>query len=114
MYDKEIEEDAWEPFVNLMKTTKFVDYELYHAFKALSQKKMDQLQKKSDRRSNDMINQENTSELVNALEEMAATYSREKEALDYDYQDLVNGEEIYSFYKEMMLKVNDMLRQLKS
>ncbi|PGY09474.1 tubulin-like doman-containing protein [Bacillus sp. AFS031507] len=114
VYDKEIEEDAWEPFVNLMKTTKFVDYELYHAFKALSQKKMDQLQKKSDRRSNDMINQENTTELVTALEEMAATYSREKEALDYDYQDLVNGEEIYSFYKEMMLKVNDMLRQLKS
>jgi hypothetical protein len=114
VYDKEIEEDAWEPFVNLMKTTKFVDYELYQSFKALNQKKMDQLEKKSDRRSNDMINQENTTELVTALEEMAATYSKEKEALDYDYKDLINGEELYSFYKEMMLKVNDMLRQLKS
>ncbi|MFL6563178.1 MAG: hypothetical protein ACJ8MO_44665 [Bacillus sp. (in: firmicutes)] len=91
-----------------------VDFELYNAFKSLNQKKMDQLQKKSDRRSNDMINQENTTELVTALEEMAATYSREKEGLDYDYQDIVNGEELYSFYKEMMLKVNDMLRQLNS
>jgi hypothetical protein len=75
---------------------------------------MDQLQKKMDRRFNDLTSQENTNELVAALEEMAATYSKEKEALDYDYKDLANGEELYSFYKEMMLKVNEMLGQLKS
>jgi hypothetical protein len=114
VYDKEIEEDAWEPLVNLMKTSKFVDYELYQAFKALSPKKMDQLEKKSDQRSNEMIYQENTTELITALEEMAAIYAKEKEALDYDWQDLANGEEYYSFYKEMMIKVNDRLRQLKS
>ncbi|MFF2448948.1 tubulin-like doman-containing protein [Neobacillus sp. NPDC058068] len=114
VYDKEIEEDAWEPFVNLMKTTKFVDFEIYQAFKALGPKQMDQLEKKSERRSNDLINQETAAELTAALEEMAAAYQKEKEALDYDYKDLVNGEELYSFYKEMMIKVNEMLRQLKS
>lgn len=114
MYDKEIEEDAWEPFVNLMKTTKFVDYEIYQAFKALSPKQLDQLEKKSERRSHELISQENATELITALEEMAATYKREKEDLDYDYKDFANGEELYSFYKEMMIKVTDMLRQLKS
>jgi hypothetical protein len=114
VYDKEIEEDAWEPFVNLLKTTKFVEYEIYQTFKALGPKQMDQLQKKMDRRFNDLTSQENTNELVAALEEMAATYSKEKEALDYDYKYLANGEELYSFYKEMMLKVNEMLGQLKS
>jgi len=114
VYDKEIEEDAWEPFVNLMKTTKFVDYEIYQTFKTLSPKQMDQLEKKSERRSNELINQESATELVTALEEMAATYKKEKEELDYDYKDFANGEELYSFYKEMMIKVSDMLRQLKS
>ncbi|WP_462410932.1 tubulin-like doman-containing protein [Neobacillus sp. Marseille-QA0830] len=114
VYDKEIEEDAWEPLVNLMKTSKFVDFELYQAFKALPTRKMDQLEKKSDQRSNEMISQENATELVAALEEMAVTYAKEKEALDYDWQDLMNGEELYSFYKEIMIKVNDMLRQLQS
>jgi hypothetical protein len=114
VYDKEVEEDAWEPFVNLMKTTKFVDFEIFQAFRALSPKQMDQLEKKSERRSNDLISQESAAELTAALEEMAAAYQKEKEALDYDYKDLVNGEELYSFYKEMMIKVQDMLRQLKS
>jgi hypothetical protein len=114
VYDKELEEDAWEPFVNLMKTTKFVDFEIYQTFKALSPKQMDQLEKKSERRSNDLINQESAAELITVLQEMAATYQMEKEALDYDYKDLANGEELYRFYKEMMIKVSEMLRQLKS
>jgi len=45
---------------------------------------------------------------------MAATYKKEKEDLDYDYKEFANGEELYSFYKELMIKVSDMLRQLKS
>ncbi|MFL6556280.1 MAG: hypothetical protein ACJ8MO_09210, partial [Bacillus sp. (in: firmicutes)] len=114
VYDKEIEEDAWAPFVNLMKTTKFVDFEIYQAFKSLNAKQMAQLEKKSERRSTDLINQEQATELISALEEMAATYQKEKEALDYDYKDFANGEELYIFYKEMMIKVQDMLRQLKS
>lgn len=114
VYDKEIEEDAWEPFVNLMKTTKFVDFEIYQTFTTLSPKQLDQLEKKSERRSNDMINQESATELIAALAEMAATYQKEKEALDYDYKDFVNGEELYDFYKGIMIKVQDMLRQLKS
>ncbi|MEH7158364.1 tubulin-like doman-containing protein [Neobacillus drentensis] len=114
VYDKEIEEDAWAPFVNLMKTTKFVDFEIYQAFKALSAKQMAQLEKKSERRSTDMINEEMATELISALEDIAATYQKEKEALDYDYKDIANGEELYSFYKGITIKVQEMLRQLKS
>lgn len=114
VYDKEVEEDAWEPFVNLMKTTKFVEYEIYQAFKALHPKQMDLLERKSERRSMELINQEGAKQLIFALEEMAAAYQREKEELDYDYKDFANGEELYSFYKEMMIKVQEMLRQLKA
>ena len=114
VYDKEIEEDAWEPFVNLMKTPKFVDYQIYQAFKSLKSKQMALLEKKSERRSIELINQESAAQLIFALEEMAATYQKEKEALDYDYKEFANGEELYDFYKEMMIKVQEMLRQLKS
>ncbi|MEH7094819.1 tubulin-like doman-containing protein [Neobacillus vireti] len=114
VYDKEIEEDAWEPFVNLMRTTMFVDYEIYLAFQSLGSKHKDQLLRKSELRNNNLISQENATELIAALEEMAATYQKEKESLDYDYKDFVNGEELYGFYKEIMIKVQAMLRQLKS
>jgi hypothetical protein len=113
VYDKEVEEDAWEPFVNLLKTTKFVDYEIYQAFKALSPKQMDLLQRKSNLRFEKLSGQENLPELISTLEEMASTYQKEKENLDYDYKDFVNGEELYSFYKEVMIKVQEILRQLK-
>ncbi|MED4228515.1 tubulin-like doman-containing protein [Neobacillus cucumis] len=114
VYDKELEEDAWEPFVNLMKKTKFVDYEIFQSFRALSPKQLTQLEKKSERRSQELIQQESTAELISALEQMASTYQKEKAALDYTYKEIVNGEDMYSFYKEMMIKVQEMLRQLKS
>ncbi|MEH7355223.1 tubulin-like doman-containing protein [Neobacillus drentensis] len=114
VYDKEIEEDAWEPFVNLMKTSKFVEFEIYQAFQSLNPKQMAQLEKKSERRSIELINQESAAQLIFALEEMAASYQKEKETLDYDYKEFANGEELYDFYKELMIKVQEMLRQLKS
>ncbi|PLS04314.1 tubulin-like doman-containing protein [Neobacillus cucumis] len=114
VYDKDLEEDAWEPLVNLMKKTKFADFEIYQAFKALSPKQRAQLEKKSERRSSELIQQESAAQLIFALEQMANTYKKEKETLDYEYKDLVNGEELYHFYKEMLMKVQEMLRQLKS
>jgi hypothetical protein len=114
IYDNDADENTWEPLVNLMKASKFVDFELFKAFRGLTQKQLDQLLKKSEKRSNVLINQENTAQLIWALEEMAATYQKEKEALDYDYKDLANGEEMYEFYNEVRLKVSNMLRQLKS
>jgi hypothetical protein len=114
VFDIEMEENSWEPLVNLMKTTEFVDYELFQSFTKLSPKQHDQLTKKSLLRSQDLINQEGAAGLIWALEEMAATYQKEKETLDYNYQDHPNGEELYEFYKEMLNKVTNMLRQLKS
>ncbi len=101
-------------FVNVMKTTEFIDYELFKSFTELRPKLLDQLVKKSAQRSQELINQEGATGLIWALEEMAATYQKEKETLDYDYKDLPNGEELYEFYKEMLIKVTNMLRQLKS
>ncbi|WP_160722809.1 tubulin-like doman-containing protein [Bacillus sp. USDA818B3_A] len=114
VFDHGLEEDPWEPLVNLMKNTKFVDYEIFQAFKELPPKQMAQLEKKSEQRSHELILQESAAQLIFALEEMANTFQREKEDLNYEYKDLVNGEEVYSFYKEMMIKVQEMLRQLKS
>lgn len=81
VYDKEIEEDAWAPFVNLMKTTKFVDYEIYKAFKSLNPKQMAQLEKKSERRSSDLINQEQATELILCLRRNGTSYQRKKKPL---------------------------------
>ena len=113
VYDKEPEEDPWEPFVNLMRTTQFVEYELYVAVDRLNQKQLAQLLKKSEKRSNELINQEDTSELVQSLQEMAASLQKEKEFLDYDRKEFINGEELYAFYKEVFIKVNSMIKQLK-
>lgn len=113
VYDKEGDEDPWDPFVNLMKTSEFVDFELYRAFKTLDQKRMALLVRKSERRSANLVNQDDTGELVVALEEMAASYQKDKEKLDYDRHDYANGEELYEFYKEILMKVSSILKSMK-
>ncbi|MFD2446858.1 tubulin-like doman-containing protein [Bacillus sp. CGMCC 1.16607] len=113
VYDKEPDEDPMDPFVNIMKTSKFVDYEVYRVFTSLDRKQMSLLVRKANKRSDELTSKEDASELIASLEEMAATYQKEKETLDYDRDDFVNGEEMYEFYKEVMVKVNSIVRGLK-
>ncbi|MGG1659068.1 tubulin-like doman-containing protein [Brevibacillus sp. NRS-1366] len=113
VYDKDEEEEAWEPFVNLMKVNKHVEFAIYEKFRGLDHKSMAALQRKASRRSDAFVSAEDTEKLVAKLEEIAAALQSVKSDLEYDRDEFVNGEELYQFYKKVWSKVNDMRKTLQ-
>ncbi|QRG67600.1 tubulin-like doman-containing protein [Brevibacillus choshinensis] len=113
VYDKDEEEEAWDPFVNLMKVNRHVEYALFEQFRTLDAKKMAILNRKATKRSDAMTLAEDTTKLVQSLDEIAAAFQGTKNDLEYDRDDFVNGEELYRFYKKVWAKVNDMRKTLQ-
>lgn len=114
VYDADVEEDSWDPFVNLTKTNKFVEYAIFEQFRNLGAKQMNMLRKKSNKRNTEMTASEDINQLVATLEEMAATFQENKSSLDYDKDEILHGEEMYYFYKQVAGKVNAMVKMLKA
>ncbi|MBP1992472.1 tubulin-like doman-containing protein [Paenibacillus eucommiae] len=113
VYDHDADEDAWEPLVNLTKVNKFVEYAIFEQIRKLDNRKLGLLQRKSSKRGELMASSDDIAGLLNNLMEMAAIYQEGKSALDYDRNEWTNGEDMYSFYKQISVKVSDMLRTLK-
>ncbi|USG68536.1 tubulin-like doman-containing protein [Brevibacillus ruminantium] len=113
VYDKDEEEEAWEPFVNLMKVNKHAEYAIYEQLRNLEPKRMTNLKRKASKRSDAMTLSEDTAALIGKLDEIAAAFQEAKNDLEYDRDDYVNGEELYQFYKKVWAKVNDMRKTLQ-
>ncbi|TXK83792.1 tubulin-like doman-containing protein [Paenibacillus sp. N3.4] len=113
VYDHDAEEDPWDAFVNLMQVNKFVEYEIYSQIRELDEKKRALLQRKSAKRIQQLTASAEIGELVAKLREMADNYQEAKTALDYDHVEWENGEDMYRFYKQVAVKVNDMVKSLK-
>ncbi|MFB0831271.1 tubulin-like doman-containing protein [Brevibacillus laterosporus] len=113
VYDKDEEEEAWEPFVNLMKVNKHVEFAIYNQYRNLDGKQMTALQRKASKRSDQMTSSVDTQELLTKLEEITVAFQEAKNELEYDRDDYVNGEDMYRFYKKVWSKVNDMRKTLQ-
>ncbi|MCS7463962.1 tubulin-like doman-containing protein [Paenibacillus doosanensis] len=113
VYDHDADEDPWDAFVNLMQVNKFVEYEIYNRARELDEKKKALLQRKSAKRVQQLTSSSDISGLLAKLSEMAASYQEAKSALDYDRVEWENGEDMYRFYKQVSVKVNDMVKSLK-
>lgn len=113
VYDHDADEDVWEPFVNLTKVNRFVDFEIFDRLRSLDARKLALLERKASRRGADLTASEDISGLLAKLTEMNEAYQEAKEALDYDRSDYGNGEEMYEFYRQASAKVNAMLKSLK-
>ncbi|GAA3402216.1 tubulin-like doman-containing protein [Paenibacillus hodogayensis] len=113
VYDHDADEDTWEPFVNLIKVNKFVEFAIFEKVRALDAKRQALLVRKAGKRSEQLTASEDIAELVSSLKELADGYRDAKAALDYDRNDYVNGEDMYRFYQQAAAKANDMLRTLK-
>lgn len=113
VFDRDEEEEAWDPLLNLMKVNKHVEYAVYQQFRSLDHKKMAALQRKAAKRSDQMTSAEDTTGLIQRLDEIAASFQAVKSELEYDRDEYVNGEEMFEFYKKVWSKVNDMRKTLQ-
>jgi len=113
VYDHDVNEDSWESIVNLMQVNKFVEYEIFKFVNALDEKRKGLLMNKSAKRSRALTADADITPLITRLRDLLNSAGESKEALDYDRHELAEGEAIYSFYKQIFDKVNNMLKTLE-
>jgi hypothetical protein len=113
VYDRDPEEESWEPFANLMKSVNYVEYEVYKHFRELDEKSRSTLLRKASRRDNELTASEDISPLLIKLEELAQAFLEARDRLEYEKVELADGEERHQFYKQVSSKLNDILRRLK-
>lgn len=114
VYDRDAEEEAWEPFANLMKSQDFVEFEIFEQFRQLDEKNRSILMRKASRRSTEMTASEDITPLLSKLEELYEVFLDARDRLEYEKIELANGEEAYQFYKQMTSKLYAIRRKLKS
>lgn len=113
VYDRDAEEEAWEPFVNLMKTRNYAEYEVFVHFRELDDKSRSALLRKASRRANEMTSSEDITPLLSRLDELTVNFLEARDALEYEKVELANGQDMYQFYKEVATQLNDIRKRLK-
>ena len=113
VYDRDPEEDSWEPFANLLKSVNDVEYEVYKHFRQLDEKSRSTLLRKSSRRDQELTASEDITPLLTKLEELAERFLETRDRLEYEKVELADGEERYQFYRQVSSKLNDIRRRLK-
>ena len=113
VYDRDPEEEAWEPFANLMKSQNYVEYEVFTHFRGLDEKNHSVLMRKVSRRATELTASENIEPLLQTMAELADRFREGRDSLEYEKVELANGEDMYQFYKQIATKLNDIRRRLK-
>ncbi|MNZ80602.1 hypothetical protein D3C78_992440 [compost metagenome] len=113
VYDRDPEEEAWEPFANLMKSQNYVEFEVFTHFRGLEEKLHSTLMRKATRRAAELTASENIDPLLQTLDELAERFREGRDSLEYEKVELANGEDMYQFYKQVASKLNDTRRRLK-
>ncbi|MUG46388.1 tubulin-like doman-containing protein [Paenibacillus woosongensis] len=113
VYDRDPEEEAWEPFANLMKSRNYVEYEVFTHFRGLDEKNRSALMRKASRRDAELTASEDIQPLLQTLDELAERFQEGRDSLEYEKVELANGEEMYQFYRQVAAKLNDIRRRLK-
>ncbi|MDQ0087821.1 hypothetical protein J2T12_001227 [Paenibacillus anaericanus] len=113
VYDRDAEEEAWEPFANLMKSRNYVEYEVFTQFRSLEDKNRATLLRKTSRRGAELTASEDIEPLLATLNELSDSFSQARDTLEYEKVEHANGEDMYQFYKQVTAKLNDIRRRLK-
>ena len=91
----------WAPFVNLMKTEKYPEYDLYKNFCSLEEKKKRIMKNKSSKRLDGMLS--DTEGLLNKINGLLNIYNNGREELKERKSEMIDGAEKYDFYQKMIL-----------
>ncbi len=113
VFDKDGDEEEWEPFVNLLKIKKYYEYEIFLKLSALDEKRKAHLIRKAEKRGQRFSASEDTAPLLEKILSMIEGFSANKEQLEYTKDELVNGQDIYDFYKKVLIKLHDIKKNLQ-
>lgn len=112
LYDKDIDEELYDPLLNVMDIDKYAEYELYKRFTAQTGKFKEVMLRKSDKRVRALTQSEDISELIDRLDLILDSFRERREEIEDEVHELVNGREIYDFYKDILAYTKELKKKL--
>lgn len=112
IYDKDEEEELYDPLLNVMDINKYAEYELYKRFTAMTGKFKEVMLRKSEKRVRALTQSEDISELMGRLENILEVYGERREEIEDEVHEIVNGREIYDFYRDILGYTKELKKKL--
>lgn len=112
LYDKDIDEELYDPLLNVMDIDKYAEYELYKRFTEQTGKFKEVMLRKSDKRVRALTQSEDISELIDRLDLILDNFGERREEIEDEVHELVNGREIYDFYKDILAYTKELKKKL--
>jgi len=102
LYDKDEEEELYDPILNVMDINKYAEYELYKRFTALEGKLKSVMIRKSEKRVKALTQSEDITVLMERLDDILAVYGERREEIEDEVHEIVDGKQIYGFYRDIL------------
>ena len=112
IYDKDAEEELWDPLLNVMDVNKYPEYELFKRFTAMEGKQKEVMLRKAERRVKALTQSEDISELMASLEQILEVYGERREKIEDEVHEIVDGREIYDFYRDILSYTKELKKKL--
>ncbi|MCL2198234.1 MAG: hypothetical protein FWB80_04845 [Defluviitaleaceae bacterium] len=108
LYEKDLEDDPWPPFVNLIDHADYPEYAMFTTYKKLETTRKKTLKRKA--KSHEEIWP--TEKLIIALKKWQGKIAVRKNQLDSEIWKHPHGQTMYSFYKNALLRLNTQISAL--
>lgn len=112
LYDKDMDEELYDPLLNVMDINKYAEFELYKRFNDLTGKFKEVILRKSEKRVRALTQSEDITELMERLENILEVYGERREQIEDEVHELINGREIYNFYKDILRYTKELKKKL--
>ncbi|MCL2841586.1 MAG: tubulin-like doman-containing protein [Defluviitaleaceae bacterium] len=108
IYEKELEEDPWQPFVNLIEQADYPEFAMFNHYKTLTSAQQAILKNKAK------FHEETWHEdkLTISLKKWQGTIAVRKNQLDTDMWKWQNGTAMYAFYRNTLMRLSTQISAL--
>ena len=108
LFEKELEDDPWPPFVNLIDNADFPEFTMFSRYKNLEIDRKKTLKKKA--RTHEKTWSED--KLILSLKKWQGKIAVRKSQLDSEMWKWQNGKDMYTFYRNALLRLNTQISAL--
>ena len=106
IYDKELEEDPWPPFVNLIDQADYPEFTMFQSYKNLTD---NQIKKLKEKALHEALTED---KLIINLKKWQGKIAVRKNQLDTEMNKWPNGPKMYVFYRNVLLRLNSQIMAL--
>jgi hypothetical protein len=108
LYEKELEDDPWPPFVNLIDNSDYPEFAMYNKYKTLDSTRKKTLKTKAKTHEKTW----NDDKLLINLKKWQGKIAVRKNQLDNEMWKYPNGKNMYTFYRNALLRLNAQINAL--